>query len=35
MPIEVYRAYGLIKKACARVNERAALFEALRQPRRG
>ena len=23
MPIEVYRAYGLVKKACAMVNERA------------
>jgi fumarate hydratase class II len=27
MPIEVYRAYGLIKKACALVNERAARLE--------
>ena len=27
MPIEVYRAYGLIKKACALVNERAGRLE--------
>src|SRR6202011_3982040 len=26
-PIEVYRAYGLIKKACALVNERARRLE--------
>ncbi len=27
MPIEVYRAYGLVKKACALVNERAGRLE--------
>jgi hypothetical protein len=27
MPMEVYRAYGLIKKACALVNERAGRLE--------
>jgi hypothetical protein len=27
MPIEVYRTYGLIKKACALVNERAGRLE--------
>ena len=27
MPIEVYRAYGLVKKACAMVNEQAGRLE--------
>ena len=30
MPIEVYRAYGLVKKACALVNERADRLESWR-----
>jgi fumarate hydratase, class II len=30
MPIEVYRAYGLIKKACTLVNERAGRLESWR-----
>jgi fumarate hydratase class II len=30
MPIEVYRAYGLIKKACALVNERGGRLESWR-----
>jgi len=30
MPIEVYRAYGLVKKACALVNERAGRLEGWR-----
>jgi fumarate hydratase, class II len=30
MPIEVYQAYGLVKKACALVNENAARLESWR-----
>jgi fumarate hydratase class II len=30
MPVEVYRAYGLVKKACAQVNERAGRLESWR-----
>src|SRR6201991_4424790 len=30
MPIEVYHAYGLVKKACALVNERAGRLDGIR-----